>query len=227
MSARRFQLASVAAVLAMTVSPLAQQARAASDDQSMPDLLNLVKQIASQGQNADTTAKLDQSVDQNQDLISTVLRAYIKYFKALQDAANKPGDPLETLKTELPGGPGGDPRAASPRTADSNARTPDDAQPANASQPAQNSLAAAQPSNSSQPQAAQLSSQQLQPSRPVRPSDGLQTSHLAGYPSLPDIEPSSSVTKLTAAQVEYVAQIRKDNEERKQSLIEQAQQMKY
>ena len=66
----------------------------------------------------------------------------------------------------------------------------------------------------------------LQPSDGLRtsslqPSGGLRTGHLAGYPSLPDVDPISSVTKstMTAAQAEYAAKVQKEDQERKDYLM--------
>jgi len=43
--------------------------------------------------------------------------------------------------------------------------------------------------------------------------------HLAGYPALPDVDPTSSVKVMTADQIAYAAWVRKLNFERKQELM--------
>ena len=53
----------------------------------------------------------------------------------------------------------------------------------------------------------------------VQPSSGLTTGHLAGYPSLPAVDPVSSVKKLSESQIEYAAKVRKENQDRKESLM--------
>jgi len=53
----------------------------------------------------------------------------------------------------------------------------------------------------------------------LQPASGLRTSHLAGFPSLPDLAPASSVKQLTADQLEYAAQVKKEMQERKEYLM--------
>jgi hypothetical protein len=53
----------------------------------------------------------------------------------------------------------------------------------------------------------------------LQPASGLRTSHLAGFPSLPDMAPDSSVKQLTADQLEYAAQVKKEVQERKEYLM--------
>jgi hypothetical protein len=78
------------------------------------------------------------------------------------------------------------------------------------------------------PQASSTVQQQqgvLQPSTAlqitgVQTSGSLQTSHLAGYPSLPNVDPVSSLTQPTAAQLAHGAQVQKEMQERKAYLME-------
>ena len=48
----------------------------------------------------------------------------------------------------------------------------------------------------------------LQPSS-LQPSVGLRTNHLAGYPSLPATDPTTSLQKLTPEQIQYAVRIQK------------------
>jgi hypothetical protein len=54
----------------------------------------------------------------------------------------------------------------------------------------------------------------------IQPSGGLRTAHLAGYPALPDVDPTSSVTTLTAEQREYTLKVQQENKARKQYLMQ-------
>jgi len=53
----------------------------------------------------------------------------------------------------------------------------------------------------------------------VQPSGPLKTGHLAGYPSLPAVDPASSVINPTAAQLDYAAKVQKEMQARKQYLM--------
>jgi len=154
-------------------------------------LLAQVKQLASQGQDAQTAAQVNQYVDQNQNVISAILSGYARYLKQLQAMTDDGGS----------GAP-----AATGQTA--TAPTP-----------------AVQQSSTAQQPSSALRTSDVQPSgaprtSDVQPSGGLRTSHLAGYPSLPDIDPTSSVTTLTAAQMAYALKVQQENQARKQYLMQ-------
>ena len=74
--------------------------------------------------------------------------------------------------------------------------------------------AQAQPSSGAQ-SAPELNSAEIQP------SSGLVTAHLAGYPSLPDVDPISSVTHPTREQLAYAATVQREMQARKQFLMTQ------
>jgi hypothetical protein len=155
-----------------------------------------VKQLASQGQDAQTTSKVNQYVDQNQDAITAILNGYVNYLKQIQAMTADDGSGTAAQPAAAPagGGAGTPPNAASPNTANGAAN-------------------GGGQSSEVQPSAALGASS-------VQPSGELQTSHLAGYPSLPDVDPVSSVTAMTAAQMEYSARVQKDMMERKQYLMQ-------
>jgi murein L,D-transpeptidase YcbB/YkuD len=176
----------LAAALAACLLAAAPMAEAGSDDDA---LLQQVKQAASKGQNAQTAAQINQYVDQNQGLISAILKGYLNYLNQIQSMTAVDG-------------------TGTPQPAAANAAT---APAASGTTPNTSSGAAA--------------TTELQPStglqiNGLQPSGELQTSHLAGYPALPDVEPVSSVTQPTAAQLEYAAQVQKEMQARKQYLME-------
>lgn len=51
-------------------------------------------------------------------------------------------------------------------------------------------------------------------------SGPLRMSHLAGYPALPNVEPTSAITHPTAAQLENAAKLQKEMQARKAYLME-------
>jgi hypothetical protein len=163
-------------------------------------LLAAVKQLASQGQDAQTTSKVNQYVDQNQDAITAILNGYVNYLKQIQAMTADDGSGTAAQPAAAPagGGAGTPPNAAPPNTANGTANGA--------------ANGGGQPSEV-QPSAALGTSS-------VQPSGELRTSHLAGYPSLPDVDPVSSVTAMTAAQMEYSARVQKDMMERKQYLMQ-------
>lgn len=150
-------------LLLLAAAPIAKA------DPDTTALLQQVKQIAAQGQDAQTTAQVNQYVDQNQDAISTILKGYTNYLKQVQVMAD-------------------DGTAAS---------------------------AATRSATSAAPQ----SSTTLRIST-VQPSGSLKTSHLAGYPALPDADPMSSITQPAADQLAYAAKVQKEVQARKQYLMD-------
>jgi hypothetical protein len=154
-------------------------------------LLEQVKQLASKGQNAQTAAQVNQFVDQNQDAITAILKGYVNYLNQAQAMTADDG-------TGTPG---------KPQAAATSANAANGPAPSDAGQSASTGAATG-----------------LQPSTGLKitglqPSGGLRTSHLAGYPALPDVEPVSSVTQPTAAQLEYAAKVQKQMQERKAYLM--------
>jgi hypothetical protein len=171
-------------------------ARAQADDDE--SLLAQVKQLAAQGQNAQTAQQVDQYVDANKDTINAILKGYAAYLKQMQAASNEEGSD---------GAGTGAVQTSGTATAARNAGATPQAQTNGERQArAQNTTATQDPGG-------------LQVSSGLQLSSGLQTSHLAGYPALPAAEPVSSVTVLTADQMAYAAKVRKENVERKQSLM--------
>jgi hypothetical protein len=156
-----------------------------------------LKQLASQGQDAQTAAQVDQYVDKNQDAISAILAGYVNYLKQVQAMAADDGT-----------GPPPGPRPPQTSGTSTTAQSP----PANTAPP--NSA----PPNGGPQTAALQPSTGLQTAT-VQPSGGLQTSHLAGYPALPAVDPVSTVTTLSAAQAAYALKVQKENEARKAYLM--------
>jgi hypothetical protein len=144
-------------------------------------LLQQVKQLASKGQDAQTTAQVNQYVDSNQDIISAILKNYVDYAKQLQSLAD-----------------------------DGEAPPP----PSHSSQTSYSSQTSQPSAGTSQQTTAVQSSTALQITG-VQASGGLQTSHLAGYPALPEVDPTTTVTQPT----EYSIRVQKELRARKQSLM--------
>ncbi len=136
--------------------------------------------MASKGQDAQTTAQVNQYVDSNQDVISAILKNYVDYLKQLQSVADDGEAP---------------PPSQSSQTSHS-------------SQTSQTTASTSQQTTSTQ------SSTALQITG-VQASGGLRTSHLAGYPALPDVDPTTTVTRPT----EYSIRVQKELQARKQSLM--------
>jgi hypothetical protein len=183
-------------VLAASVLAASPIAKAEPDDAS---LLAAVKQLASQGQTPRTAAQVNQFVDQNQDAINAVLKGYMNYLKQIQTtSANDESGPPPQPQTPPAGAPAANGQNTGAGTA----------------------------SNSSNPTGGgALQSGGLQPSSglrtsSVRASGGLRTSHLAGYPSLPDVDPTSSLSGLSAAQMQYAAEVQRQMQDRKQYLMQ-------
>jgi hypothetical protein len=169
-------------------SPAASGSSATSGTNAEADdaaLLGQVKQIASQGQDAQTAAQVIQYVDKNQNVITAILKLYVNYIKQIQSMAadNGGGTPAASGTSVASQG------ASSDQTADS---------------------AAPQDSNA----ASTVRTSDLQPSTSLR------TGHLAGYPALPPVDPVTSITHPTAAQLEYAAKVQKEMQARKAYLME-------
>ena len=172
-------------IMAACILAVAPIAKAGPQEDALVDK---VKQIATQGQDAQTAALVNQYVDQHHDLITAILKMYINYLSQLQATMAASGTTAPDSSQTAPAG-------TQPITGD--AAKPDtvlqttNAQPAAASQPATGLQAA----------------------------DGLKTGHLAGYPSLPDMAPASSIKQPTAEQLEYAAKVQKEDQARKEYLM--------
>ena len=190
-------------------------------------LLSQIKEIASQGQDAETKKQVSQYVDQNQGPITALLNSYANYFKHFQTANDDDGNAAPAPTQSAP---------ASTQTAPPPAQTaPPPAQ--TVQQPSQTSGSAASSQNTATADAAEstqegngvqpsgeLQSASIQPSgglhiAGVQPSGGLVTAHLAGYPSLPAVDPTSSVPHPNAAQLAYAAIVQKEMQDRKAYLM--------
>jgi hypothetical protein len=173
-------------------------------------LIAQVKQLASQGQSPQTAAQVDQFVDQNQDVISAFLKGYMNYLKQLQgDTANDGSDAPAQPQKPPPDAGQGKAQAQAGSTAAGAGNTTG----IGTGNPPGHDAGSA-PRNS----AGEPSNGLLTP--PVQGSEGLRTSHLAGYPSLPDVDPVSSLHGLTAGQMEYAAEVERQMQERKQYLMQ-------
>jgi hypothetical protein len=174
----------------------------AKADPNTDSLLTQVVKLASQGQDAATAAQITQYVQDHQDAITAILTVYMNYLKHIQTASTDDGtvNPQTAVVNAAPNDQG--------TTAQTNllqlsgAPVTDSIQPASGPQ-----LSSVQPSCG------------LQTSS-VQPSGGLFTGHLAGYPSLPDIVPTSSVTVMSAAQTEYALKVKRENLARKAYLMQ-------
>jgi hypothetical protein len=175
-----------------------QMAWAGPDDGA---LLQLVTQMASQGQNAQTAAQVNEYVDQNQDAISTILKGYVNYVKQIEGMTADDGSAGSAAQPQ-PQPQQGSGNGAAGTGGDAGADDTPNTGGSGAGQES-NGLRAADGLRTSH----------------VQPSGGLRTSHLAGYPSLPEVDPISSVTTLTAAQIEYAAQVQKQMQDEKQYLM--------
>ena len=182
------QIGMVAACL-LAVAPMA---RADPDEAAS---LEQVKQIASKGQDAQTTALIDQYVDKHRDLISSILKLYLNYIHQLQAMAADDGT---GVLANLQAGTAGTGRDSGAGYDEEKPRT-SALQPASGLQPARG----------------------LQPASGLQLSGGLRMSHLAEFPSLPEMAPASSLRELTPEQLEYAARVQKEMQERKQLLMAQ------
>jgi len=225
------RLAPALAACLLAGAPLA---RAGTDDDA---LVEQVKQVATKGQDAQTTAQVNQYVDQNRGLITAILKGYINYLNQIQGMSAGDGSvPLSPLKPQA--APANGPAATGTAQSASGDAAASGGQQTSPSQNASGDAAASGGGQQTGPSpsasgdaAASGGGQQSSASQPapdlkisgVQASGELRTSHLAGYPALPDVEPSTSVMQPTAAQLEYAAKVRKEIEARKQYLMEHPQ----
>jgi hypothetical protein len=169
-------------------------ANAAPDDSA---LIAQLKQLATQGQDAQTTAQVNQYIDQNKGALSAILSSATNYLKQMQPAA----DADEAA-------PPANPPSQQPTETQTQTTEPTTALQTSTGTQASSGL---QPSGG-------LSTATIQASS-VQPSSGLQTGHLPGYPSLPAGDPITSVKVLTADQADYVIKVRTENYDRKAALM--------
>jgi hypothetical protein len=170
-----------------------------------------VAQEASQGQDTVTAAEVTKYIDQHQDLVSAILKMYMNYIKQIQTLANDDGTSTTTNVQTISTTPG----SGSGSSASEGGTVQEGVvQPSSGVQ-----AGTMQPSSGIQPGTMQPSSGVQAGS--VQPSGGLTTGHLAGYPSLPAVDPVSSVKHMSEEQIEYAAKVRKENQESKESLMAQ------
>jgi hypothetical protein len=187
----------LAAALAACLLAATPMAKAGPDEAT---LLTQVKQLASQGQDPQTADQVNQYVDENQGVIGAILKEYLNYLKQIQ-----------TMTAENYGETPGKPQAAQANgTAGTSQNTAG----------TMNAASGGMQAGALQPSSGLQASSGLQTSS-VQASGGLQTGHLAGYPSLPDVDPTTSVTRLTVEQVDYAAKVQKEMQERKEFLMGQ------
>jgi hypothetical protein len=184
-------------LLAATIAAALLAGAPATKAQSDPTTSQVAEE-ASQGQDSITAADVTKYIDQHQDLVSAILKMYMNYIKQIQTLANDNGTSTTTSVQTISS------------TQDSSSATS-----ASGSTTAQQGVL--QPSSGIQAGSMQPSSGVQAGS--VQPSDGLKTGHLAGYPSLPAVDPISSVKQMSEEQIEYAAKVRKENQERKESLM--------
>jgi hypothetical protein len=187
-----------------------------------------VAQEASQGQDPITATEITKYIDQHQDVVSAIIKMYSSYIKQLQTLTNdtNSGDSqnLQTITAALSSA------LASNTSASTNSNNSGTSQQG-AIQPSSSAQEGViQPSSGTQEGVIQPSSGvqagSVQPSSgvqagSVQPSGGLVTGHLAGYPSLPAVDPVSAVKQMTQDQIDYAAKVQKENQARKQSLMAQ------
>jgi hypothetical protein len=187
----------------LVASMPAPSAPLATANPDVDALLAQVKQIASQGQDPQTAAQVDQFVDQNRAIISSVLTFYLNYIKHIQTMTNNDGmSPSDQPQAAQPSGNSQNDLLLNPAGAE-------------ASPEVQTSVS---------PISGGLQSSSIQPAGELRgssiqPSTGLRTGHLAGYPSLPDVVPVSSVKSLSVEEAEYALKVEKENMARKEYLM--------
>lgn len=174
-------------VLAVCLLAGASIAKAGPGDDA---LIDQVKQLASQGQDAQTTAQVNQYVDENRDAISAIIKEYANYLGQAQAMTANDETAMPGTSQTTPAGTVQKPETEA-GTAAGNGRQTSGLQPA---------------------PVLQISG--------VQASGGLRTAHLQGYPALPDVEPVTSVTQPTAAQIEYAARVEKEMQARKKYLME-------
>jgi len=184
-------------LLAASLLMAALPAALAAPDADSP-LITQLKQIATQGQDPQTTAQVNAYIDQNKGPLNAILQSSAAYLKQAGVSSDPSGD-------------------ATPSTAPQPATTQPSTAPTTATATASTDPAASQ----TQPSTGLQTSSPITDAQ-IQPSSGLQTSHLAGYPALPQGEPISSVTTLSPAQAQFVAKIRQENLARKAELMASA-----
>ncbi|MGA3171640.1 MAG: hypothetical protein ABSE62_11585 [Chthoniobacteraceae bacterium] len=166
---------------------------AMADDNSDDALLQKVKQQATQGQDPQTAQQVNQYIDQHKEAIMALVKELMTY---LTQMTNDNGANAQAPQMPPPSIP-------SPSTSAQNTSSEE----TSASQPTLLQISNVQPSGGLQ-------------TSDVQPSGGLVTGHLAGYPSLPDVEPISSVNHPTAEQLQYATQTQKAMQARKKELMQ-------
>ena len=192
------------AALSLAWLPLA---KAGPDDDA---LIAQLKQIATHGQDSQTTAQVNDYIDQNKGAISALLDSATSYLQ--QQFQPQSGTDATAATANPPPQPAGT-QAQTGDTATNPAPSGTGPQASSGLQPSGGlGSSAMQPSTG-------LQTSEVQPSTGLQASTTLQTGHLAGYPSLPSGDPITSVKALTADQAAYVAKVRSEDYDRKAELM--------
>lgn len=193
---------SILAAALLAGAPALLQAAEPPAPSTAPDtnaLLNQVIQIASAGQTPETQADVRNFVQENKGSLSAILTEAVNYLSHLQtQAAARSEDDVTAPADSAPAAPAAEQASISTAT----------------------QAGGMQPSAPIEPASVQPSSGLRTSS--MQPSSGLQTGHLAGYPSLPDVDPTSSVKNLTLVQIDYAQKVNAENLARKHSLMAQS-----
>ena len=185
-----------------------------------------VAQEASQGQDPITATEITKYIDQHQDVVSAIIKMYSSYIKQLQTLTNdtNSGDSqnLQTITAALSSAMG---NGTNSNLSASGPVQEGEVQPSSGTQEGviqpSSRVQAGSVQASSGVQAGSVQASSGVQAGSVQPSGGLVTGHLAGYPSLPAVDPVSAVKQMTQDQVDYAAKVQKENQARKQSLMAQ------
>jgi hypothetical protein len=185
-----------------------------------------VAQEASQGQDPITATEITKYIDQHQDLVSAIIKMYSNYIKQIQTLTNdtNSGDSqnLQTITAALSSAMG---NGTNSNLSASGPVQEGEVQPSSGTQEGviqpSSRVQAGSVQASSGVQAGSVQASSGVQAGSVQPSGGLVTGHLAGYPSLPAVDPVSAVKQMTQDQVDYAAKVQKENQARKQSLMAQ------
>jgi hypothetical protein len=225
-------------ILAIACGLCAPWSAMAADDDAAA--LQQVKQNASQGQTPETASQVSQYVDQHQDVITAIIKGYVDYIRRIERMTAEGADGQPSLTSTSSGGTGTAATSTSSQSSSLSTQAAIGSRSGNSgagygsvqagisSQAGDDAPTGASTQTDSTEASSALQQDGLQTSTAMRmstlqTSDTLQSSHLAGYPTLPDVEPTNTVTttNLTAAQRAYAAKIRQENSERKKELMAQ------
>jgi hypothetical protein len=216
----------LAAAVCATIAPaLCRAGDAAPTTSDTNAMLNQVIQIASAGQTPETQAEVKKYVEDNQGPLTAIMNEAMIYLTRAKNSAANGGNGMDTsANANVASDSTGTPAVA---TSDSTA-----SQPVVTSAPPPTTQVEASDAANIQPNEVQHSEQMhdaslqqsgaLQASA-VQPSGGLTTGHLKGYPSLPNVDPITSVKTNTPGQAEYVQKVNAEEEARKNALKTQSE----